>query len=383
MEKPKSNPLKSVCLVVLNNFKNDSRVLKEAISLKSNGYQVMVLAMFDNGQLMEEIIKEVRICRIPLKTRSWSKSKPVQLLKYFEFLFKAYLKAKKFDIVHCNDLNALPVGVICKILKNRKVVYDAHEFEINRFPNQSKSSKKVHYWLEKIMIGFADKVITVSQSIADEYSKIYNIPAPELILNCPHFVDVNNKDDKFRNELGISSNSKILLYQGALSKGRGVEFLLDTFSRIKCSNFVLVFMGYGVLEEKIKKEAMISDRIFFKSAVQPDQVLQYTASADFGISFIEDVSLSYRYSLPNKIFEYIMVGIPVIVSDLPEMARIVQQYRVGIVVDTKSENGFFDSLIQEIKSLDMEKLQTNLENARKVFNWENQEKKLISLYSDL
>lgn len=383
MNESKHNKLSSVCLVVLNNFANDSRVLKEAISLNKTGYKVLVLAMLDRGQLSAEMVNGVQVQRIYLKTRSLLKIKPVQLIKYFEFLIKAYSIARKYDIIHCNDLNALPIGVLCKFFHSSRVVYDAHEFEINRIPNQSKFSIRMLYLLEKSLIGFADKVLTVSESIAVKYSEIYGIPKPELILNCPPMRISNVKANKFRDEFGISQDSEIFLYQGALSKGRGIEYLIDVFCRDEYHNLVLVFMGYGVLQNQIQDVADKYDRIFYKSAVSPDQVLVYTLSADYGISLIEDSSLSYRFCLPNKIFEYIMVGIPIIVSDLPEMKRVVEEYKVGVVIGSSSENDFIPAFIGKIGLIKKSDLDDNFTKARNVFNWENQEKKLISIYNDL
>lgn len=193
----------------------------------------------------------------------------------------------------------------------------------------------------------------------------------------------NVKANKFRDEFGISQDSEIFLYQGALSKGRGIEYLIDVFCRDEYHNLVLVFMGYGVLQNQIQDVADKYDRIFYKSAVSPDQVLVYTLSADYGISLIEDSSLSYRFCLPNKIFEYIMVGIPIIVSDLPEMKRVVEEYKVGVVIGSSSENDFIPAFIGKIGLIKKSDLDDNFTKARNVFNWENQEKKLISIYNDL
>lgn len=378
-----------VCLVVLNNFKNDSRVLKEAISLDTNGYQVLVLAMFDSGQLEEELIKGIQVRRIPLKSRSLSKSKPIQLIKYFEFLTKAYSYAKNFDIIHCNDLNALPIGVLCKILNKKKIVYDAHEYEINHKPNESKTSIKLKYYLEKFLINLADKVITVSESIANEYVKLYNITKPTVVLNTPNFQDSNRKNI-FREKFHISKHQTIFLYQGNLSNGRGIEFLLGTFNSMwldyveneidNCP--VIIFLGYGFFEDQIIDVSKTVKNVFFHPAVSYNEIFDFTSSADFGISMIEDVCLSYRFCLPNKLFEYLMADIPIIVSDLFEMKRFVKNNKVGIIIKNNSIDGIKEAIKNALIS-DKKDFILNIKKVKRVYNWEEQEKFLLKVYKEL
>ena len=179
--------------------------------------------------------------------------------------------------------------------------------------------------------------------------------------------------------LGIPEKYKIVIYQGALSAGRGVDYLLDEFKTVSDSEYVIVFMGYGGLEEKIKKQAENSMHIYFMPAVSPGEVLDYTASADVGVTLIEDICLSYRYCLPNKLFEYIMAGIPVIVSDLPEMKRLVNECKIGEVGDAGSGKTLFSS-IEKIESVSATELGKNLSSMAAKFNWSVQESKMIHAY---
>uniref|UniRef100_UPI002B2442DE glycosyltransferase n=1 Tax=Aliarcobacter butzleri TaxID=28197 RepID=UPI002B2442DE len=123
----------NIISLVLNNFKNDSRVLKENISLQKAGHKVKVVALYEEPLKEYENVQNIPVHRIKLKTRSWSKHKLIQLLKYFEFIYKVVKQYKNSSIIHCNDLNTLPIGVIIKKFFNKdtKIVYDAHEYEIN------------------------------------------------------------------------------------------------------------------------------------------------------------------------------------------------------------------------------------------------------------
>ena len=370
--------MKRVLLLVLNNFKNDSRVLKEAISLKKGGYDVQVVALHDRGQKVYEKIEEIPVHRIELKSRNWPKKSFVQLLKYIEFTYRVLKNYRKYEIIHCNDLNTLPIGVLIKFLhKDAKIVYDAHEYE-TQTEGLSGIQKVLVKWLEQRLIKHANKVITVSNSIASEYRRIYGIEKPTLILNTPPLLDIN-KQDLFREKLNIGKDKTIFLYQGGLSSGRGIEILLETFKQIDDNRSVIVFMGYGELEEIVKKASREYSNIYYHPAVSPKVLLDYTSSADFGISTIEDSCLSYRYCLPNKMFEYLMARLPVVVSNLPEMKKIVEEYKVGVIAKDNTPE-VLQNAIMEASRLDLNMIQENIEKVREIYNWQEQEKVLLDLY---
>lgn len=374
---------KKVISVVLNNFKNDSRILKENISLQYMGYSVKVIALHDIGQKEFERVQNIPVHRIKLKSRSWSKNKIIQLLKYFEFSYRVIKKYKNSDIIHCNDLDTLPIGVLIKKLFNKKakIVYDAHEYEINDVPYESRYKIKIKYIVEKYLIKYADRVITVSDSIANEYVKLYNIEKPSLVLNTPPYQTIE-KEDKFRKIFNISKEKNIFLYQGGLSLGRGIEILLDTFKEMRDDKHVIVFMGYGDLEDLIIEASKEYKNIYFHKAVAPEVLLSYTSSADFGISTIEDRCLSYRYSLPNKIFEYLMAEIPVIVSNLYEMGKLVRDNNIGLIAKDNTSSSL-KIAIEEATKLDREELKKNIQKIKKIYNWEEQEKILFQIYKEL
>ncbi|QKE28147.1 glycosyltransferase, family 1 [Arcobacter acticola] len=374
--------MKKVISIVLNNFKNDSRVLKENISLQKAGYEVQVVALHEEPLKEFEEVQNILVHRVKLKSRGWSKHKLVQLLKYFEFIYRVVKQYKNSDIIHCNDLNSLPIGVIIKKFFNRdvKIVYDAHEYE-TELNGLKGIQKKLVKWLEKKLIKYSDKVITVSDAIADEYVKLYDIKKPALVLNTPPYKEIQKKNI-FRETSGIGENQTIFLYQGGLSKGRGIEILLEAFKSINNENIVIVFLGYGPLESMIQEVSKEYNNIYFHKAVSPDILLDYTNSADFGISTIEDTCLSYRYCLPNKMFEYLMAELPVIVSNLYEMKRLVELNNIGTVAKENTPDGL-KKAIEEAVKLDKEELKINIQQLKTIYNWEEQEKVLLDVYRNL
>jgi glycosyltransferase involved in cell wall biosynthesis len=372
--------MKKVISIVLNNFKNDSRVLKENISLQKEGYEVQVVALHEEPLKEYEEIQNISVHRVKLKSRGWSKHKLVQLFKYFEFVYKVIKQYKNSDIIHCNDLDTLPVGVIIKKFFNKKVkiVYDAHEYETERH-NQSKIERKLLKFLENFLIKYVDVTITVSNSIAIDYIKLYHINKPYIIFNTPNYRDTNKKNI-FRKKFNIDEKNIIFLYQGGLSKGRGILEFINLIKNIQ--NVSYIIMGYGPLEKEIKEIVKKEKNIYFHDAVSPDILLDYTSSADIGVCIEENICKSWDYALPNKMFEYYMANLPVIVSGLSEMKKFVIENNTGYVIEDIFSRSEFMKIFNEIKNTYKEKI-NNVLKIKNIYNWEKEEKKLINIYNKL
>ncbi len=369
--------MKKVVSIVLNNFKNDSRVLKENISLQNAGYDVQVVAIHEDTTLEYEKVQNIPVHRVKLQSKNWSKNKLIQLLKYFEFMYRVVKKYKTSDILHCNDLNALPIGVVIKLFfnKNTKIVYDAHEHESYR-AGYSKTMQTLSRWWEGKLIKYANKIITVSYSIADDYEKMYHIEKPALVLNTPFYEKVEKKDI-FREKFNIPKENIIFLYQGGLSPQRGILEFAKFIDAKQGVSYII--MGYGSLELEINRFCQNSKNIYFHEAVSPDILLNYTSSADIGVCIEEPICKSWEFALPNKLFEYMMAGLPVLVGGLPEMMNFVKQHNVGFIVqDIKNINLNLQTIENEYKN----KLK-NITEVVKKFNWNKQEEVLIKIYKEL
>jgi len=375
-----------VLMLLTNSFINDSRVLKEARSLVRAGYDV-TLACYNYGDLSKkEMIEGIKVRRIfYYKPKNLQKGLFSNLVETF-FLFRYYLvvllRFGKTDIIHCNDLLTLPLGVLVKYLRfgKKKIVYDAHEYEteINGIKGLR---KRIYIIMERSLIGYADAVFNVSESFANEYVRLYNIPKPALVLNCPPYAETPTKNI-FRETLGIGENKMVFLYQGGFTPGRGIEMILSAFKRIRDPNKAIVFMGYGPLGPQIQKAAEDYSHIYYHDAVGPNVLLNYTASADIGILYYEDTCLNHRYCSPNKLFEYTMAGIPMIASNLFEIRRLLEKYQNGIVV----ENNDTDSLVAAIESVTqdgLDRMKENIGEMKEKYCWENQEKTMLEVYNNV
>jgi glycosyltransferase involved in cell wall biosynthesis len=368
--------------ISLTDFKNESRVLKETESLiRASFFKVIyIAALHSDGLLFEERFGEkLQVNRFVLQTRNWPKSFIVQVLKYFEFCHQiyTYYSKKNINVVNVHSLELLPLGVALKYLYNSKLIYEAHELETE--VDYSVGIRKiVNKFIERACIPHADTTIVVSESIADWYAMEYGMIRPSVVLNAPPYRKLLVRN-YFREQLSIRPDQKILLYQGGLAQGRGIHLILEAFKLRSDDRVVAVFMGYGQLESEIIQASGQHKNIFFYPAVSPAVVLEYTASADMGISMIENTCLSYYYCMPNKLFEYAMAGLPVLVSNMKDMSELVKDNAMGEVIKELTPNAI-NRAIDTLLASDMQMMRHNAYRTACSHAWEKQEENMFKAY---
>ncbi len=368
----------------LQPFTNDTRVIKECQSLINKlGMEIHVMALHKEGLLQEEIMTGINVRRF--KFKSLIRTLPLKFLDCYMQMV-AYGKKVSPDIVHAHDVEALPIAIAVAKHANIPLVYDAHEYETERTGLRKGSLKhRVYSFIEKRYIYRANAVITVSNSIAEEYVKLYGIAKPTLLFNCPAKLGtINNKSSQYRQLFDIPEDHMIFVYEGSFGPGRGIRLLLEAFARINNPKVDLIIMGLGLLEEEIVKYANAHANIHFKSLVPQDETIAWISGADIGLSIIEPVSLSYEMSLPNKFFEYCFAGLPVLASNGIEMGPVIDEYLIGWKIDEITVDG----IIKAIEKCVIEKerindFRNNLPRFIDDFNWEKQEEKLILMYDRL
>jgi glycosyltransferase involved in cell wall biosynthesis len=366
----------------MGSFNFGSRILKETASLVRSKVvrQVDIVALHEDGLNEREEIDDSRsVWRVRLRSRGWSRNLFVQLIKYVEFSARViwFARRKGVGLVNIHHLAILPLGVVLKWTCGAKLVYDAHELETETF-GLSGLRQGIARHVERISIKYADLVIVVSDGICDWYHNKYGLSNIVTVQNCPEF-QVLPRVPLLHRELGIPEGSKIVIYQGELIRGRGIEGLLISFAEFKDDQYVLVLMGYGELEPLIKDYAHSHGNIYFRQAVAPSAVLRYTASADVGIAYIHNSSLNDHYCLPNKLFEYIMASLPVLVNDVPEMRRVVTENKIGIVLNELTPQSLRNAL-DELECMENGGLNENLKQAAIKYSWEEQERVMINAY---
>ena len=365
---------------------SDSRILKEMNSIVNINSYIKVKGI--GVSLDEETHKtkendKLEIYSIKLKSRNWRFLPTIlrHTCSLLELTSKMLFKAIKLkpQIIHCNDTLVLPLGVILKIFTGAKLIYDAHELESNR-NGLSKTLAKMTLFVEKLLWRFVDKLIVVSPSISDWYQENIGEKTTEIIMNSPVLKISNDEVDKsyFRKKFNISDGSKIFLYIGILGEGRGIDLIVEAFKDNELKSH-LIFLGYGELKDKLINLSKKYENIHVHDAVPHNEVVSIAKSADVGLCFIQNVSLSDYYCLPNKLFEYAFAEIPVLASNFPDISMVVEKYNIGKCSDLDSE-----SIYNSIKEFEQIEELPRI-NASDLYDlsWSAQEEKLVKMYKDL
>ncbi len=312
-------------------------------------------------------------------------------LTYYDFQAKVVAKIVKDPTYyyHCHDLNTLYAGYRASKKTKGKLIYDSHELfiERNKVKKPTKFYKFISKRFERYLIRRTDHVITVGECIAAHLSKQYKIPEPSVIMNAPSKVITKIGDKSLRNEIGIANDLKLAIYCGGITFNRGLEKLIESLTLMP--KVFLVLMGYGNPEylnklQDIANKHLVSDRFSFYGPVAPTEVTAYTASADLGIAPIQNACLSYYYCAPNKVFEYLVGGIPVVASNFPELTKIVEENNIGETFDPeniKSISTAITNIFSDEKNY--EKMKANTKIAANKYNWEIESKKLLDIYQSL
>ena len=362
-------------MCVTNDLRIDQRVDRIANSLIGAGYDVLVVGRHKG------LFK-----RYPLSGRNYRTWRMRLLFSRGKFFYAEYnyrlfwfLIFHRFDIVNANDLDSLAGAWYASRLKGKDIVYDSHEYftEVPELQDGS-FAKKVWLKVERRIFPQLSKAYTVCKSIADIYTEKYGVEVG-VIRNLP-----------LRKGKSITSESRevpVIIYQGTLNIGRGIELMIRSMKHLE--NVQLWIVGVGPVQEKLTvmiHEEGVADKVTLKGFVPFDKLAAITAQATIGLSLEEDMGLNYRYALPNKLFDYLNAGIPVMVSDLPEMRRIVQDFEVGEVLsfDERTPEELASRLGGMLKDrFAMQKWSENAERASNELNWEQESLTLQQYYPAL
>ena len=358
----------------------DSRIQKEISSLtKTKLFNIFSLGISSNNIFSSKKInkfhKNYSVCLLTKKLRISRNIKYIFNLIEFSLYIIFYGLKIRPSLIHCHDTLALLPATILKLILGSKLIYDAHELESNK-NMQNIILSKATFLIEKICWIHINILISVSDSIILWYKKKFGFKESILILNSPTISIFNSKSldkNNLRKIFKINKNELIFIYVGDFCLGRGIDLLLDVFSK---DNFKphIVFLGNGFLEKKIKSFSITNSNIHLHRKVPHNQVVNLIKSADIGICIIENVSLSDYYCLPNKLFEYSFAGLTIIGSDLPEISNYILRNNIGKVCKVNFES--INNAIKNIEKNGYNKISSNLSN----FSWERQATKLINLY---
>jgi len=360
--------LKRIIVSVINDLTTDQRVNKVCKTLENEGFSVLLIGRKLSDSL--QINNTYKTKRIKL---IFNKS----FLFYAEFNFRLFfiLLFSKKDVLLSNDLDTLLANFLVSRIQSKKLVYDSHEL-FTEIPELEERLlvKKCWILLERLILPKLKNTYTVCESIANFYNEKYNTNF-KVIKNFPIFKTIHKGFFSFPVE-----KKKIILYQGSINVGRGLELMIDSMLHLPNHLFIIIGNGdiYQFLQKKIINNGL-QKKVILTGKLTPEKLQKLTPLADIGISLEEDFGLNYRFALPNKIFDYIQAEVPILVSNLPEMKHIIKTYNVGEIVYNREPK----EIAKQILSFSKKDFSSALKIAKKSLIWEKQVVKLKEIFNNL
>lgn len=388
------SPVK-VGMHVLTRAATDARVMRAATALVEAGYAVSVVDIEEGGNSKsEEVVRGVSIKHV-MVSRSFLSSRfdKWTLLRIVRLFVRSALRVMRTraDIYHAHDVSALPACYIAACLRHKPIIFEAHEMPL--FERPLSEMGRSRRWLHKLLVILLAHIlprcagiITVSPPIVEEIRNRYRVPEVTLIRSVPWYRAVAISD-RLRGCLGLKPGVRIALYQGYLQHNRGLDGLVRAAPFLE-PNTVIVMMGQDTEGMRAELEALIAregvtDRVKILPPVPYTELLDWTASADIGLNVASpDYSLNVRYFLPNKLFEYLMAGLPVLTSPLEAMVDVIKTYDVGQVLPSLAPVDIGEAINRMLADPTALAHQRSnaLEAARNEFNWEREGSRLVRLY---
>ncbi len=380
---------------VLGTASTDSRVMRAATALVKAGYTVSLVDIEAKGKSQrEEDIRGVSMKHVMVSPSFFStRFDKWTLIRLAQLCVANTLRLIQTpaDIYHAHDVSALPTCYIAACLHHKPIIFDAHEMPLFERPLSELGLNR--RWLLKLLkallayiVPHCAGIITVSPPIVEEIRKRYHVPEVALIRNVPEY-RVVPKSDRLRRCLGLKPEVRIALYQGYLQPNRGLDRLVRAAPFLE-QDIVIVLMGKncGVQLEALIASEGVADRVKILPPVPHAELLDWTASADIGLNVASpDHSLNVRYFLPNKLFEYLMAGLPVLTSPLEAIVEIVETYDVGQVLHSLAPADISEAINKMLADpVSLARKRSNaLEAAKNEFYWEKERVQLIQLYEGI
>lgn len=297
-------------------------------------------------------------------------------LFYLEYSVRLlwYLLFRKAAIYTANDLDTLLPNYLASWRHRSRLIYDTHEYftEVPELVNRP-WTRSAWVWLEKLLFPRVKHISTVNDSIAEIYSKKYN---KEIVV-------IRNVPLSKSQPKPAPTFSNVVIYQGNIKLGRGIDLMVQAMRYL--DNIQLWLVGGGTeyieaIKEMIQREG-VQEKVRFWGAIPFEDLYPLTCQARIGLSLEDKSGLNTELSLPNKLFDYIQAGVPVIASDLPEIRKIVQHYEIGLILEKRNPQALA-TLIQGLfnNQPEYQRLCANARKAAQVLNWENEQQKLALLY---
>lgn len=363
----------AVTVLVSNDLEYDQRVAKVCHWLEANDYSVLLV-----GRKLPE-------------SRPFTRSYPIKRFRipvYRGALFYALFNVRLFlfllrvktDVILANDLDTLPAAFFASRIRRKRLVYDSHEYFTGA---EGLTGRPFQKWVwerfEKFIIPRLDQMFTVNESIASIYRKAYGIPV-YVIRNVPVLQEITEL--KSRQDLQLPMDKTILILQGAfIDPDRGGREAVQAMDLLPQCFLVIIGAGRDLpIIDRMIEDLHLQDRALRLPRMPATELRNYTSCADIGLSLDKPVHLNYTFSLPNKLFDYFHAGVPVLASDLPELRRVIDQYKTGYLIDQVSAESIAEGVRAMIRSGEMETWKTNALSAAKELCWQRESEVLYRAF---
>jgi glycosyltransferase involved in cell wall biosynthesis len=366
MGKPKRK--KKIVFTVINDLTYDQRMQRICTTLVNEGYDVQLIGrkLKNSKPFKNNNYRQTRL------TCFFTKGKLFYLEYNLKLLF--FLLFTRLDIISAVDLDTLVPCYYIGKLKNKPIVFDAHEYftEVPEVVSRPKV-KKIWEWVANTYIPKLKYCYTVGPMLAELFTKKYGVPFA-TIVNAPITKPLPNE----------TKEKNVLLYQGALNAARGIEHYIDMMPLLP--DFKLWIVGEGDLSKALREKAKaknVEHQVQFFGKIEPENLHLITTKAYLGLNVSENAGLSYFYSLNNKFFDHIHALLPTIANKFPEYERMNKQFDVMVFADANAK-----SVAEQVKLLTKNKslystLAENCLKARSVLNWEEESIKLAGFYANV
>ncbi len=408
-------------IIVRSPATHNSRELREAHTLRKLGYRPQILGVVsDEVRERSATIQGFPVTRVaPSSPLSWVRTRlgragaggrggsgsssrgsgsgpprsiAVRAHRWFrtiDFYRRAVARVRELRpaLIHCNDYNTMWVGVAARLIGGTAVIYDSHELWADR-----NGRREPRWWLlacEFLFVRCAHQTITASPGYAEIMARRYRIQPPRVIRNIP----ANGLVDRSPlPETGAGSTDPpdggggpVAVYAGALTSGRGLEISIRALAQVPGARLRFVGPSHDAYRAELAALARregVADRLELPGAVPPERLLDAIREASVGLVLIQPICLSYRLSLPNKLFEYVTAGIPVLGSDLPSISRLINEHRIGLVAQHDEVGDVAAKLSALVQPERNHEFRRAVHAAAERLRWESESRLLADTYAE-
>ena len=363
-----------VIVSVTNDLYTDQRVHKVCSFIQNQGYQVLLVGRLRADSMELHRDYDTKRFKLPFDKG------PLFYASYSIRLFW-FLLFTRYDILVSNDLDTLLPNYLANKLKRKKLVYDSHEYftEVPELVNRPKT-QAIWERIEGKIFPKLKSVYTVNNSIASKYEDKYGVPLLVVRNISPKW---NLTQLKTKKELGIPEDKFVLIFQGAgINVDRGGEEAVKTMQYLE--NTVLLFVGDGDVISYLKEltsELKLENKVFFFGKRPYAEMMNFTHHADLGLTLDKDTNINYRFSLPNKVFDYMHANTPILASDLIEVKKIVDGYQIGTITYSHDPIKLAETIVEiQNNPAQILRWKENCLKASQLENWESEVQKLAAFY---